>query len=228
VEWVSADLLHHLIATYGYVAVAAIIALESMGVPVPGETVLVIASLIASRHHLNIGGVIAAAAAGAMAGDNIGYWVGREFGYRLLLRYGSYLGLTTRRIKLGQYLFMRHGGKVVFFGRFVAVLRVLAAFLAGMNRMDWRTFLYANAAGAVVWSCTVGIAAYTLGRAVLHVTGPLGISLLALAALTLVGGVLFLRRHEAELEDKAEKALPGPLRPPHQRRVRPAGSASRL
>jgi membrane protein DedA with SNARE-associated domain len=228
VEWVSADLLHHLIATYGYVAVAAIIALESMGVPVPGETVLVIASLIASRHHLNIGGVIAAAAAGAMAGDNIGYWVGREFGYRLLLRYGSYLGLTTRRIKLGQYLFMRHGGKVVFFGRFVAVLRVLAAFLAGMNRMDWRTFLYANAAGAVVWSCTVGIAAYTLGRAVLHVTGPLGISLLALAALTLVGGVLFLRRHEAELEEKAEKALPGPLRPPHQRRVRPAGSASRL
>ena len=227
-EWVSADLLHHLIATYGYVAVAAIIALESMGVPVPGETVLVIASLIASRHHLNIGGVIAAAAAGAMAGDNIGYWVGREFGYRLLLRYGSYLGLTTRRIKLGQYLFMRHGGKVVFFGRFVAVLRVLAAFLAGMNRMDWRTFLYANAAGAVVWSCTVGIAAYTLGRAVLHVTGPLGISLLALAALTLVGGVLFLRRHEAELEEKAEKALPGPLRPPHQRRVRPAGSASRL
>jgi membrane protein DedA with SNARE-associated domain len=190
--------------------------------------VLVIASLIASRHHLNIGGVIAAAAAGAMAGDNIGYWVGREFGYRLLLRYGSYLGLTTRRIKLGQYLFMRHGGKVVFFGRFVAVLRVLAAFLAGMNRMDWRTFLYANAAGAVVWSCTVGIAAYTLGRAVLHVTGPLGISLLALAALTLVGGVLFLRRHEAELEEKAEKALPGPLRPPHQRRVRPAGSASRL
>jgi membrane protein DedA with SNARE-associated domain len=220
--WFSPELLEHFIATYGYVAVAAIIALESMGAPLPGETVLVIASLFASRHHLHIAGVIAAAAAGAVVGDNIGYWIGREFGYRLLLRYGSYLGLTARRIKLGQYLFMRHGGKVVFFGRFVAVLRVLAAFLAGMNRMDWRMFLYANAAGAVVWSCTVGIAAYTLGRAVLHVTGPLGLSLLALAALTLVGGVLFLRRHEAELEEKAEKALPGPLRPPHRQRVRSA------
>src|SRR4029079_13038149 len=106
------------------------------GAPLPGETVLVIASLFASRHHLHIAGVIAAAAAGAVAGDNIGYWIGREVGYRLLLRYGSALGVAARRIKLVQYLFMRDGGKVVFFGRFVAVLRVLAAFLAGVNRMD--------------------------------------------------------------------------------------------
>jgi membrane protein DedA with SNARE-associated domain len=218
-EWFSRELLEHFIATYGYVAVAAIIAVESMGVPVPGETVLVIASLLASRHHLNIAGVIVAAAVGAVVGDNLGYWIGREFGYRLLLRYGSYLGLTTRRIKLGQFLFMRHGGKVVFFGRFVAVLRVLAAFLAGVNRMDWRTFLYANAAGALVWSCAVGLAAYTLGRAVLHVAGPLGIGLLVLAIAALLGGWFFLRRHEAELEEEAEKALPGPLRPPHQRRL---------
>ena len=216
-EWFSPELLEHFISTYGYIAVAAIVAIESMGMPVPGETVMVIASLFVSRHHLDIGGVIAAAALGAVVGDNIGYWIGREFGYRMLIRFGSSLGLTTRRIKLGQFLFMRHGGKVVFFGRFVAVLRVLAAFLAGVNRMDWRTFRYANAAGAVVWSCAVGLAAYTLGRAVLYVAGPLGIGLLVLAIAALIGGLFFLRRHEAEWEEEAEKALPGPLRPPHER-----------
>jgi membrane protein DedA with SNARE-associated domain len=108
-----------------YVAIATIIALESMSVPLPGETVLVLASLFASQQHFHIVGVIAAAATGAVLG---------EFGYRLLRRYGGHLGLTTSKIKLGQYLFMRHGGKVVFFGRFVAVLRVLAAVLAGMKR----------------------------------------------------------------------------------------------
>jgi membrane protein DedA with SNARE-associated domain len=122
--------------------------------------VLVLASLFAIPQHFHIVGVIAAAATGAVLGDNIGYWIGREFGYRLLRRDGGYLGLTTSKIKLGQYLFMRHGGKVVFFGRFVAVLRVLAAVLAGMNRMDWRLFFYANAAGALVWSSTIGLAAY--------------------------------------------------------------------
>lgn len=203
-------------------AIATIIALESMGVPLPGETVLVLASLLASRHHLHIAGVIAAAATGAVVGDNIGYWIGREFGYRLLIRYGAYIGLTTSKIKLGQFLFMRHGGKVVFFGRFVAVLRVLAAFLAGINRMDWHLFLYANAAGAVVWSTAVGLAAYTLGKAALRFTGPIGISFLVLAVAALICGFVFLRRHEADLEAQAEKALPGPLRPPHLRHVHTA------
>lgn len=93
-----------------------------MGIPLPGETVLVLAALYAGTHHdLSIWGVIASAAAGAILGDNIGYWVGREFGYRLLLRYGAYIGISDSRIKLGQYLFLRHGTKVVFFGRFVAL-----------------------------------------------------------------------------------------------------------
>ena len=214
-EWFSPVALEHLIATYGYIAIATIIALESMGVPLPGETVLLLASLFASRQHFNIAGVIAAAATGAVVGDNIGYWIGREFGYRLLLRYGGTFGLTTGKIKLGQYLFMRHGGKVVFFGRFVAVLRVLAAVLAGMNRMDWRLFLYANAAGALVWSTTIGLAAYTLGKTVLHLAGPVGAVLLIVAIASFGAAVLFLRRHEAELEAEAERVLPGPLRPPH-------------
>src|SRR5215831_21156681 len=111
-----------LIAQYGYAAVGIVVGLESMGVPLPGETMLVLAAVYAGTHSdLHIFGVIGAAALGAILGDNVGYWLGREFGYPLLLRYGRHVGLTEVRIKLGQYLFLRHGGKVVFFGRFVAV-----------------------------------------------------------------------------------------------------------
>ena len=219
-EWVSPEYLTHLIATYGYVAIALIIGLESMGLPLPGESALVLAALYASRHDQNIGGVVAAAATGAILGDNIGYWVGREFGYRLLLRYGGAIGLSGSKIKLGQYLFLRHGGKVVFFGRFVAVLRVLAAFLAGVNRMDWGRFLLANAAGGILWASVVGFGAYVLGRTVLQVTGPLGIGLVVAGVAVMVGVFLLVRSHEAELEARAEQALPGPLRPVHRARAR--------
>jgi len=120
--------LGHLISHYGYPAIAAVVGLESMGIPLPGETMLVLSAIYAGTHSdLHIAGVIAAAALGAIVGDNVGYWVGREFGYPLLVRYGRYVGLTEARIKLGQYMFLRHGGKVVFFGRFFAGLRVLAA-----------------------------------------------------------------------------------------------------
>jgi membrane protein DedA with SNARE-associated domain len=111
--------------------------------------------------------VIVSASMGAILGDNVGYWVGREFGYRLLLRYGRYIGLSNTRIKVGQYLFLRYGGKVVFCGRFVAVLRVLAAFLAGTNRMDWQHFLIANAAGSVLWAMIFGLSAFTFDKAIL-------------------------------------------------------------
>ena len=215
-DWFSPEYLTHLIATYGYVAIGIIIGLESMGLPLPGESALVLAALYASRHDHNIAGVVAAAAAGAIVGDNIGYWVGREFGYRLLLRYGGYIGLAPSKIKLGQYLFLRHGGKVVFFGRFVAVLRILAAFLAGVNRMEWSRFLLANAAGGILWASLVGLGAYTFGRTVLQVTGPFGLALVAVTLALIAAGVVFLRSHEAELEARAEQALPGPLRPVHR------------
>src|SRR5580700_373775 len=149
----SPEYLNLVTSTYGYWAVGMIVALESMGLPVPGETALVLAALYAGSHHdLRIGGVIASAATGAIVGDNIGYLLGRVFGYRLLLRYGRYVALSDARIKVGHYLFGRHGGKVVFFGRFVAVLRVLAAFLAGANHMDWQHFLLSNAAGGILWA----------------------------------------------------------------------------
>ncbi|MFZ1106341.1 MAG: DedA family protein [Hyphomicrobiaceae bacterium] len=212
-EWGSSGHIAHLIATYGLLAIGVIIVLESMGLPLPGESVLVLAALYAAHHGQSITAVVASAAVGAMLGDNVGYWIGREFGYPLLRRCGSRIGLSPAKIKLGQYLFLRHGSKMVFFGRFVAVLRVLAAVLAGINRMDWRRFLLANTAGAVLWASVVGFGAYFIGRAVMHVTRPVGIALAAVALAAIVGALLFVRAHEAELEAEAEHALPGPLQP---------------
>ncbi len=182
----SSGTLQHLISTYGYWGVGGIVALESMGLPLPGEAMLIAAALYAgATHRLDIELVIAAAAAGAIVGDNAGYWIGREIGYRLLLRYGRYLYLTEARIKLGQYLFAEHGGKIVFFGRFVAVPRALAAILAGANHMSWPRFLLFNAVGGIVWATLYGGGAYYLGDELGHVTKPvaLGLSVVAVIAI---------------------------------------------
>jgi membrane protein DedA with SNARE-associated domain len=204
--------LSTLIAHYGYWTVAAAIGLESMGIPVPGETALVTAAVYAgATHNLNIAMVILAAIAGAIVGDNVGFLVGRQFGYRLLLRHGSLFRLTTARIKLGQFLFLRHGGKMVFFGRFIAVLRALAALLAGVNCMAWRRFLIFNAAGGIVWAGGYGMLAYLLGERVERFTRPVAIAAAAGAVFAGMAFVWFVRAHEAQLEAEAEKALPGPL-----------------
>ena len=145
--------LQHFLATYGYWAVFFFVAIESIGIPFPGETMLLVAAIDAgTTHQLSIVLVIAAATCGAIVGDNIGFWVGREGGYRVLRRYGRYIGFDERKLKVGIYLFRKHGGKVVFFGRFVAVLRAWAAFLAGVNRMPWSRFLLFNALGGIVWA----------------------------------------------------------------------------
>ena len=189
--WFSPEYLQDLISTYGYWAVGGIVGLESLGLPLPGETALVLAALYAGGHpDLSIWGIIISAATGAVLGDNVGYWLGREFGYRFLRRYGGYVGLTDTRIKLGQYLFLRHGTKVVFFGRFVAILRILAAFLAGANQMEWRRFLIANATGGIVWACIFGLGAYIFGSALMQVTVPLGAGLVIIAAIIVIGAVL--------------------------------------
>ncbi len=213
--------LPHLISSYGYWMVAGLVGLESMGVPVPGETTVIAAAILAgTAHDLRIGLVIAAAALGAIVGDNIGYAIGRLLGYRLLLHWGRYLGLTERRIKLGLYLFLRHGGKIVFAGRFVAILRAFAALLAGANRMSWRRFLLANAAGGIIWAAAYGFGAYYLGKEVEHLAKPVGIGLGAGAVVAILVTAMFLRRHEALLEAEAERALPGPLAPPPRRKRR--------
>lgn len=209
---VSGEQITHLLQTYGYWAVLVFVAIESTGIPFPGETMLLAAAIYAgATHHLSLPLVIAAAATGAILGDNVGFWVGREGGYRLLHRYGRYIRLDERRLKLGQYLFMRHGGKVVFFGRFVAVLRAWAAFLAGANAMKWPRFLVFNAAGGIVWATLYGVGGYILGANVHRIAGPVGIAGVVIAAVLLIAGFVFLRRNERRLEDEAELALPGPL-----------------
>lgn len=213
---VSGGQITHLLQTYGYWAVLIFVAIESTGIPFPGETMLLAAAIYAgTTHHLSLPLVIAAAATGAILGDNAGFWVGREGGFRLLRRFGRYIRLDERRLKLGQYLFQRHGGKVVFFGRFVAVLRAWAAFLAGTNAMKWDRFLFFNAAGGILWATVYGVGGYVLGDNVHRFAGPVGIVGLIIAVVLLILGFTFLRRNEKRLADEAERALPGPLEQHH-------------
>ena len=212
-EFILGD-LSGLIAMHGLWIVAVVIGLESMGLPLPGETVLVTASVYAgATGNLSLTGVIVAAVAGAVIGDSLGFWVGRSIGQRALVRHGPRIGITPEKIKLGRYLFLRHGGKVVFFGRFVAVLRVLAALLAGANHMAWPRFFLFNASGGLVWATVFACGAYFFGSRIEAVTGPIGFVLLVLAAAGLVWLIVLLRKHEARLLEEAERALPGPLLP---------------
>ena len=201
-----------LITKFGYLAVAAIVGLESVGLPLPGEATLIAAAVYAgTTQRLNIWLVIACASLGAIVGDNLSFWIGRELGFRLLIRWGSYVGLTESRIKVGQYLFQLHGGKIVFFGRFFAVLRIWAALLAGVNQMAWPKFLLFNAGGAVLWAAIYGLGAYYLGHALESFTRPAAIVLGIVGLLALIALLVFTKRHEAELVARAEAALPGPV-----------------
>jgi membrane protein DedA with SNARE-associated domain len=202
-----------LISIYGCWAVAVIVTLESMGIPLPGETMVIAISIYAAKTgQTHIATVIAAAAAGAILGDNIGYWIGRKFGYPLVVRYGRFLRLNEPRIKLGQYLFLRYGGRIVFLGRFVAEIRTFGALLAGINCMDWRRFLAANAAGGITWATIYGLGGYLVGDRIPHLLGPAGIILFAAVIVAAVAMFEFLRRNERRLQAEAEQALPGPLR----------------
>jgi len=208
------DLIQHLVSSYGYFGLAFIIGLESMGVPLPGETALIFAAIYAgATHSLDVAGVIAAAVAGAVIGDNIGYLLGRRFGMPILVRHGASIGLDAPRIKLGRFMFAHYGAPVVFFGRFVALLRTLAAVLAGVNQMHWAPFVLANMAGAIAWASLFGGGAYALGREIHRVAGPIGMiaGVVALGALVAFG--VFIKRHERALTARAEAEFPGPLVP---------------
>jgi membrane protein DedA with SNARE-associated domain len=204
--------IHHLLTQYGYAAVLVIVGLESLGIPLPGETALITAGIYAgTTHKLSIWGVFAAAAAGAIIGDNIGFWIGDKGGYRLLRRYGHYVRADEAKIKVGRYVFDRHGPKVVFFGRFVSVLRTYAAFLAGTLRMHWRKFLPYNALGGIVWAATYAFGAYAVGNTVTKASKTIDIGLGVAAAATLVASILIVRHQANKLTMKAEAAYPGPL-----------------
>lgn len=204
--------IDHFIATSGYLTVFLLVAAESLGVPLPGETALVAAGIYAGHtHHLNIWIVFAVASVAAILGDNIGFWIGDKGGYRLARRYGKKVRLDERKLKVGRYIFDRHGVKVVFFGRFVSILRTYAAFLAGTSKMRWRRFLPANAAGGILWSAIYAFGSYLAGSAFRHLSTKLDL-ILGIVAVVVIVAVLFAVRHQTDkLVDKAELAYPGPL-----------------
>ena len=197
-----------ILQSYGYAAILIVVALESAGIPLPGETVLISAAVYAgTAHRMEIGFVILAAAVGAILGDNIGFWIGREAGPPILARFGHLVGLDERRQKLGQYLFKRHGGKIVFFGRFVAFLRAFAALLAGVNRLPPAKFFAYNAAGGIVWASIFGMGGYLLGKQFHRIAGPFGMVMFVIALVCVIVGWRFYKTHEENLLKQAEAAM---------------------
>jgi membrane protein DedA with SNARE-associated domain len=198
------------LSSYGYLVVFLLVGIESIGVPVPGETALVGAALYAgSTHKLEIWLVLAVAIAGAVLGDNIGFSLGRYGGARLLLRYGHRIRLHEGRLKLGIWLFRRHGGKVVFWGRFVSILRTWAAFLAGANHMEWGRFLFYNAAGGTAWATLYGLVYYEFGQSLRRLSTTLDIVIGVVGAAILIAFVVWTKRKEGELLDRAEREVEG-------------------
>lgn len=159
------DFMEVALVDYGYIIVFLAICIESMGVPFPGETMLLIASAYAANtHHLNIVGVIASAAGGAIFGDSLGYWIGREGGRKLIRSYGRYVGLTDERYQKAQDYLKKHGGKAVFFGRFVSIARTWIALLVGAHHLNYMQFLIYNILGGIVWATLYGTLGYLFGE----------------------------------------------------------------
>jgi membrane protein DedA with SNARE-associated domain len=204
--------ISHLIDTYGYWAVFFLVGAESIGIPVPGETALIVAGTYAGNtHRLSPWIIFLAATAGAIIGDNIGFWIGDKGGYRLARRYGHLVRLDEHKLKVARYVFDIHGPKVVFFGRFVSILRTYAAFLAGISRMRWRKFLSANAAGGIVWAGIYTLAAYMAGNALQRASGTIDLIIVAVAVVAVTVVIFLVRRQTGKLGVKAEAAYPGPL-----------------
>lgn len=206
----SSAFVQHSIQAYGLWFLFGVVMVESLGVPMPGETALVAAALYSgTTHGIAIYYVIVVAGLAAITGDNFGYLIGRSVGLPLLVRYGKFVRLHEARLDVGQYLFLRHGGKIVFFGRFVAFLRTFAALLAGANRMRWPHFMTMNALGGVSWAVLLGGTAYLFGERITALAGPISIVLLIGAVGLVIVGVMFFRHHEKELEERARTALSG-------------------
>jgi membrane-associated protein len=168
----------------GYSVVFALIAIETMGIPVPGETALIAAALLANRGQMDIVTLIALAAAAAILGDNIGFAIGRRYGRGLFLIRGPMLEHRHKALELGEPFFARHGPKAVFLGRWVAGLRIASAWLAGINNMRWPTFLFWNALGGIAWATGIGLSVYLLGHVAeqaISIAGPAAAGLVAIA-----------------------------------------------
>lgn len=187
-----------------------LIALETMGIPLPGETALITAGIVASRGDLPIEGVIAVAAAAAIVGDNVGFFIGRHYGRRLLTAPGPLSSHRMKVIEIGEPFFDRHGPKAVFLGRFISGLRITSAWMAGISRMDWPLFTFYNAAGGIVWATSFGLLAYYGGHhaeKVIHTVGIAGVSAAVVFGIAFYV-VLRVRRRRAEslVEDAVSRA----------------------
>jgi membrane protein DedA with SNARE-associated domain len=182
----------HYLLHYGLVLLFFLVAMESAGIPLPGETALVAAAILATpeQGHYSLTSVIVVAAAGAIVGDNIGYWIGRIGGRALLERWGLVARHANKVLPPAERFFRKHGAKTVFIGRFVAVLRVSAAWLAGISHMPWWRFLLWNAAGGIVWAALVSFLAYQFGRAAADAVSRYG--LYAVGVLVVLGAIVLL------------------------------------
>ena len=176
------DRILSLISHYGYLVILFGVMAESTGVPLPGETILLASGLLVQQGHLDLGAAIAFGILGAVIGDQIGYWVGREGGRPFVLRWGRYLFITPERLARAEVFFYRHGGKAVFLARFFSGLRVFGALVAGISRMRWATFLLYNALGGAVWATAVVLLGYFLGSSIGLVERWLGRATLVLAS----------------------------------------------
>ncbi|MDA0163351.1 DedA family protein [Solirubrobacter ginsenosidimutans] len=184
-------------ANVGYTLVFVLIAIETMGIPVPAETALIGAALLAHRGQMDIGTLTILAATAAILGDNVGFAIGRHFGRRVFVHPGPLLKHRLRVLELGEPFFERHGPKAVFLGRWVAGLRIASAWLAGMNKMPWPTFLFWNALGGITWAASIALSIYFLGDLAEHaieVVGPISAGIVVAA---LVAFWVYRRRRKA-------------------------------
>ena len=191
-SYVACEHVTHLIEHYGLFFLFGIICLESAGLWLPGETALIAASVYASKGHLSIAAVIVVAAAAAIIGDNIGYWLGREGGRRLIYRYAWLRRFADRVLPPAERFFQRHGGKAVFLARFFGGLRVTGAWMAGITRMSWWRFLFWNAAGGIVWAIAVGLLAFYAGKAAADALARYGVYAAIGVGILLVVGIAVL------------------------------------
>jgi len=195
--------LEHLLHTYGYVAIFVVIALENVGLPLPGETILIAAGIFAvTTHELNVLGVVIAAAVAGLCGSVTGFMIGRYSEQHVLHR----LGLDERDLRLGQYLFRRFGGRVVFVARFIVFLRSVAGLLAGVNAMPLNRFLIASGLGALAWSATFGFGAYVVGREIEVLSARAAMAVGIVVLMVVLAGLRFLRRNRARLQIEADRA----------------------
>jgi len=198
--------LAEFISNYGVWLVAAFIALESIGIPLPAEAALIAAGFFAATTHgIDIYSLIAAGIIAAILGEVIGFWIGRSFGHRLLVRYGARLGFTERRIRIGQWLFERYGGRFVFIARFLPFLRNIAAVLASTNSMAQHSFYFASATAAAAWIIGYGLGAYSFGEAFANLASPAAVGLGLAATLIVLATPVLILRYEGGLLAKAER-----------------------